>query len=273
MDSSRCASSASRPAAVSSSGEVVAGRHRIAFGLTDFGRQPATAGPRRPVAPAKAVVPGRRRCRRAARRRPRCLRAGCSGRCSTGRPAARHRSIAAARRRASTAQSASAATVRRDTTCPGRAGSAPAGPTAALSRAASSEARWRLCGPSAAVVHSSSTWLSTDTKVGSPPMVSRTSPAASRSSTCAADVADRLPGLVGVGQRDAWVFVDAGDGVGEFQHRFAGFGAAADGGCARRVRRGGQRDVALAGEQPRRRVQPDPARTGDVHLGPARAGR
>ena len=34
------------------------------------------------------------------------------------------------------------------------------------------------------------------------------------------------------------------------------------------MRRGRQRDVALAGEQPRRRVQPDPARTGDVHLGP-----
>ena len=34
------------------------------------------------------------------------------------------------------------------------------------------------------------------------------------------------------------------------------------------MRRGRQRDVALAGEQPRRRVQPDPARAGDVHLGP-----
>ncbi len=83
-----------------------------------------------------------------------------------------------------------------------------------------------------------------------------------------ADLADRLPRLVGVGQRDARVFVDARDGVGEFQHRCAGFGAAADRRRRRRVRRGRQRDVALTGEQPRRRVQTDPARTGDVHLRP-----
>ena len=34
------------------------------------------------------------------------------------------------------------------------------------------------------------------------------------------------------------------------------------------VRRGRQRDVALAGEQPGRRIQPDPAGAGQVDLGP-----
>ena len=61
----------------------------------------------------------------------------------------------------------------------------PSGAHTAFSRAASSEARSRLCGPSASVIHSSSTWLSTETNVGSPPTVSRTSASASRSSTSA----------------------------------------------------------------------------------------
>ena len=59
----------------------------------------------------------------------------------------------------------------------------PCGAHIFFSRAASAEARSRLCGPSASVVHSESTWLSIETNVGSPPTVSRTSPAASRSST------------------------------------------------------------------------------------------
>ncbi len=83
-----------------------------------------------------------------------------------------------------------------------------------------------------------------------------------------AELTDRPPRLVGVGQGHARVLVHAGDGVGELQHRFAGLGAAADGRRARRMGRGRQRDVALAGEQPRRRVQADPACAGDVHLGP-----
>ena len=37
---------------------------------------------------------------------------------------------------------------------------------------------------------------------------------------------------------------------------------------AERVRRRRQRDVALAGEQPRRRIEPDPSGAGQVHLGP-----
>ncbi len=84
----------------------------------------------------------------------------------------------------------------------------------------------------------------------------------------AADLADRPPRLVAVGQGDPRVLVHAGDGVGELQHRFARLGAAADRRGAGRVRGGRQRDVPLAGEQPGRRVQADPAGAGDVHLGP-----
>ena len=80
--------------------------------------------------------------------------------------------------------------------------------------------------------------------------------------------ADLPPRLVGVGQGDARVLVHAGDGVGELQHRFARLGAATDRCCAGRVRGRGQGNVAFAGEQARRRVQSDPARAGDVHLGP-----
>ncbi|CFS53890.1 Uncharacterised protein [Mycobacterium tuberculosis] len=83
-----------------------------------------------------------------------------------------------------------------------------------------------------------------------------------------AHLTDGLPGLVGVGQRDTWVFVYAGDGVGELQHGVAHVGAAADGCRAGGVGRSRQRNVALAGQQPRRRVQPDPAGTRDVCLGP-----
>ena len=45
-------------------------------------------------------------------------------------------------------------------------------------------------------------------------------------------------------------------------------GAPGDRRGGRRVRRAGERDVALAGEQTRRRVEADPAGAGDVHLGP-----
>ena len=80
--------------------------------------------------------------------------------------------------------------------------------------------------------------------------------------------ADGGPRRLGVGQRDPGILVDAGDDVGEVQGRLTRLGRAGDRRRRRRVRGGRQRDVALAGEQTRRRVQPDPARAGDVHLGP-----
>ncbi|SHV83088.1 Uncharacterised protein [Mycobacteroides abscessus subsp. abscessus] len=61
----------------------------------------------------------------------------------------------------------------------------PSGAQAAFSWAVSADASVRLCGPSAAVVHSSSVWLSIETKVGSPPTVNRTSRSAIRSSMTA----------------------------------------------------------------------------------------
>ena len=84
----------------------------------------------------------------------------------------------------------------------------------------------------------------------------------------AGDVLNGCPRFVGIGERDPRIFVNAGDGVGEFQRRLARLDAAGDRSRARRARCGGKRDVTLTGEQTRRRVQSDPAGAGDVHLGP-----
>ena len=80
--------------------------------------------------------------------------------------------------------------------------------------------------------------------------------------------ADGAPRGLGVGQRDPRVLVHAGDDVGEVQRRLARLGRTGDRRRGLRMRGGRQRNVALAGEQPRRRVQPDPSGAGDVHLGP-----
>ncbi len=84
----------------------------------------------------------------------------------------------------------------------------------------------------------------------------------------AAELTDGAPGGFGVRERDPGVLVDARDDVGEVQRRLTRLGRAGDGSRGLGVRRGRQRDVALTREQPRRRVQADPAGTRDVHLGP-----
>ena len=90
---------------------------------------------------------------------------------------------------------------------------------------------------------------------------------------------DRLPLLLGVGLRDARVLVDPlhRHVVGELGlagvvvARLGVLGPGVRPGDRRggeRVGRAGQRDVALAGEQPRGRVEADPAGAGEVDLGP-----
>ena len=80
--------------------------------------------------------------------------------------------------------------------------------------------------------------------------------------------ADRAPCGLGVGQRDSGILVHAGDHVGEVQCGLTRFGRAGNRRRRLGMRRRRQRDVTLAGEQPRRRVEPDPAGPGDVDLGP-----
>jgi hypothetical protein len=70
--------------------------------------------------------------------------------------------------------------------------SSPPGANRSRNRSISRAASARLCTPSAAVVHSAASTSSIDTNVGSPPIVSLTSPSASFSSTArpSASIAD-----------------------------------------------------------------------------------
>ena len=79
---------------------------------------------------------------------------------------------------------------------------------------------------------------------------------------------DGLPLVLGVGLGDPRVLVDARHLVVEVELHLALFHGAGDGGRADWVRGAGQRDVALAGEQPRGGVEPDPAGAGDIDLRP-----
>ncbi len=79
---------------------------------------------------------------------------------------------------------------------------------------------------------------------------------------------DPLPLLVGVGQGDPRVLVNPRDRHLMDELDFAGIDAAGN----RRGRggfgRGGQRDMAFAGEQAGSRVEADPAGAGQIDLGP-----
>ena len=79
---------------------------------------------------------------------------------------------------------------------------------------------------------------------------------------------DLRPRPSGVRPRDTRILMHPGHDIGEFQKGFTRLRRAGDG--RRRLRMWGcrQRDVAFAGEQTRGRVQADPPRAGDVHLGP-----
>ena len=83
-----------------------------------------------------------------------------------------------------------------------------------------------------------------------------------------AEGADVRPLVFGVGLSDARIFLEARDGVTEFQRGFAGVGKAGDGRGGRGMRRAGQRDVTLAGEQAGGRVEADPAGAGYENFRP-----
>ena len=137
----------------------------------------------------------------------------------------------------------------------------------------------RFVGPSAAMFHSAPSRSSIETNVGSPPIVSRTSPAPSRSSIALAErhrsvchCSSRY-GLVTRGvfvdPRHRHVERELGHAVVVRLCRILGPAErAGDRGGAQRIGRAGQRDVPFAGEQARGRIEADPARARHVHLGP-----
>ena len=84
----------------------------------------------------------------------------------------------------------------------------------------------------------------------------------------ATQIQDLVPLLGCVRERDPRVLVETGDRVGEVEGGVAWTGRTGDRCRAPGMRGGRERDVSLAGEQARRGVHADPARTGQVHLGP-----
>jgi hypothetical protein len=120
------------------------------------------------------------------------------------------RARSAGRRGASSSRRPSAAGTRPGTTCPGRS----AGRRRRRKRAseAAHEADRRAgasCGPSAAVFHSGPSMSSIETKVGSPPIVRRTSRAQSSSSIRSPSASMAAHCVLGVRLRHARRFVDA----------------------------------------------------------------
>ena len=103
----------------------------------------------------------------------------------------RNSSRSARRPCASTGRTPSAAGFRRDTICPARNAAGRPARTASRNLRMRSSASARLVGPTAAIFHSGDSRSSTETKVGSPPIVSRTSPAFRSASTCSPSLSSR----------------------------------------------------------------------------------
>ena len=106
------------------------------------------------------------------------------------------------------------------------------------------------------------------TKVGSPPMLRRTSPFVRRASISFAGLDDVCPGVVAVGLRHPRRLTDARHRHLEVEGHFRLGVATADRRGAGRVRCGGKRDVAFAGEQPRGGIESDPSGAGQIDLSP-----
>ena len=157
---------------------------------------------------------------------------------------------------------------RPDTTCPGRsAGSRPA----RSARAAGGSARRpcsRLVGPTAAVFHSSASKSSIDTKVGSPPMVRRTSLSLSTWSTSlpSASSASQASSENGLVMRGC--SATRSTRMSKSNSTLAKLATPVIGAALRIVRRGGERHMAFAGQQAGGRVEPDPAGARQVDLAP-----
>ena len=108
---------------------------------------------------------------------------------------------------------------------------------------------------------------STETKVGSPPIVSRTSPPRSlrRPVVPPRTIGAHCSSVYGLVTRG--VLEDARH-LHRVENSTSHSSTARDRCGRRRVRRAGERDVAFAGQQARGRVQPDPAGAGQIDLAP-----
>ena len=109
---------------------------------------------------------------------------------------------------------------------------------------------------------------SIDTNVGSPPIVSRTSPACSTASTRrpSASISAHCSSVYGLVTRGvSWIRrTDISNSNSTSHSSTAPVTGAAEPGSGR----GRQRQMAFAGEQAGRRIEPDPAGPGQVDFGP-----
>src|SRR5690349_863659 len=83
-----------------------------------------------------------------------------------------------------------------------------------------------------------------------------------------AELQDGVPLIVTIGFGDARILVNPGDAHLVLELDLARAHLAGDGRGGVRLWRGCQRNVTLAGEQARRGIEPDPARAGQIDLGP-----
>ena len=197
-------------------------------------------------ASSTSALPRRHRSRRSGRNSSRSARRPCANR----------------------ARTPSAAGFRPDTICPARNAAARPAQSARCSLRISSSASARLVGPTAAIFHSGDSRSSTETKVGSPPMVRRTSPALRSASTCSPSAVEARPGFVGERPGDPRRFADALDAHLEAELDIGEAGGARDRRRRAVMRRGGDGNMPLAGQHARGDVEPDPARARQIDLGP-----
>ena len=138
-----------------------------------------------------------------------------------------------------------------------------------INRCVSTPASSRLRGESAAMFHSGPSMSSIDTKVGSPPCVSRTSCASSSPSTRSPSASMACHSASSYGRVTRGILVHPGDRHREREaSRHVAHDPARD---RRRARRHGgarERDVSLAGEEAGRRIESDPAGARYVDLRP-----
>ena len=159
-----------------------------------------------------AIANARRRRRDGRRCRSQNVRACVDrrvARAGAPRRSAPDRARSARRPCASRARRPSAAGFRRDTTCPGRNAGSRSARSACAGGGSDRRRGARLVGPTAAVFHSAASKSSIETKVGSPPMVRRTSCVDEIAVDRFAERVELRPGFVGERPGDARRFVDA----------------------------------------------------------------
>ena len=180
----------------------------------------------------------------------------------------RNSSRSARRPCASRARTPSAAGFRRDTICPARNAAGRRARSASRNLRIRSSARPRLVGPTAAIFHSGDSRSSTETKVGSPPIVRRTSPAFRSASTCSPSLSRRAQDssengrVIRGASRMRLTLISKPNSTSANPTR------AADRRRRAIMRRGGDGDMPLAGQHARGDVESDPAGAGQIDLGP-----